>query len=76
MRAGHTCIAGSVEARSLLATPLPELDRVLRTNLHTQFNVLKSSVKVGARRLHVESEGVYVASAGLGPWSPAPDHCC
>ncbi|KAI8476797.1 MAG: hypothetical protein J3K34DRAFT_455630 [Monoraphidium minutum] len=39
------CCIGNVEARSLLATPLKELDRILKLNLHTQFNVLQASVK-------------------------------
>jgi hypothetical protein len=40
---------GNVEARSLLATELAELDRVVKVNLHTQFNVLKASVKARSR---------------------------
>jgi NAD(P)-dependent dehydrogenase (short-subunit alcohol dehydrogenase family) len=43
---GVACCIGDVEAASLLATPLAELDRALRANLHTAFNVLRASVKV------------------------------
>ncbi|KIY98946.1 3-oxoacyl-[acyl-carrier-protein] reductase [Monoraphidium neglectum] len=34
------CCVGNVEARSLLATELAELDRVVKVNLHTQFNAM------------------------------------
>jgi len=43
---GVACCVGDVTAQSLLACRVSDLEASLRVNLVTQFNVLKSAVKV------------------------------
>ncbi|GBF96408.1 hypothetical protein Rsub_09207 [Raphidocelis subcapitata] len=68
---GVASCVGSVEAASLLATSPADLDRLLRVNTHTAFNVLKAAVKARARRVMVAETARDPPGAGGGP-GPAP----